>query len=114
MAGQLKYTLVVRHPDTLEAVALIAGSELPKWATELVDPGNLESGKSKTADDETEDKGYAGQKPADLAAEAEKRNLEVEGTGANGKVLKADLVAALEADDAEVADDADDAANSGA
>ena len=43
--------------------------------------------------------GYAGQGADELKAEAEKRGLEVEGTGANGNVLKADLVAALEADD---------------
>lgn len=35
----------------------------------------------------------------ELKAEADKRGLEVEGTGKDGNVLKADLVAALEADD---------------
>lgn len=36
----------------------------------------------------------------ELQAEVEKRGLEVEGTGEGGRVLKADLAAALEADDA--------------
>jgi hypothetical protein len=36
----------------------------------------------------------------DLQAEADSRGLTVEGTGANGNVLKEDLVTALEADDA--------------
>lgn len=44
--------------------------------------------------------GYNALKVADLETEAEKRGLEVEGTGKDGKVVKADLVAALEAADA--------------
>lgn len=36
----------------------------------------------------------------DLQGEADRRGLEVEGTGADGNVVKDDLVAALEADDA--------------
>ena len=35
----------------------------------------------------------------ELEAEASRRELEVQGTGANGNVLKKDLIAALEADD---------------
>jgi hypothetical protein len=42
---------------------------------------------------------YESQPVEDLEAEAKRRGLEVEGTGANGNVLKADLVAALKADD---------------
>lgn len=45
------------------------------------------------------DKGYAGQTADELQAEADERGLEVEGTGKDGNVLKADLVSALEADD---------------
>jgi len=52
--------------------------------------------------------GYGSQSSEDLRAEVDKRNegreddakIQVEGTGANGNVLKADLVKALEADDA--------------
>lgn len=51
--------------------------------------------------------GSAGEGPAyeeqsveDLQAEVDRRELDVEGSGAGGNVVKADLVAALEADDA--------------
>lgn len=37
----------------------------------------------------------------ELQAEAEKRGLTVEGSGANGNVVKADLIAALQKNDAE-------------
>lgn len=43
---------------------------------------------------------YESHKPADLQAEADRRGLTVEGTGQGGNVLKADLVTALQADDA--------------
>lgn len=43
---------------------------------------------------------YGGMKPDELAEEAARRELTVEGTGASGNVLKADLVAALDAHDA--------------
>lgn len=103
MAGTLKSTVVVRHPETLEAHALLEGSEVPDWATDLVHPDNLGDGGSDS------DKGYDGQKTDELQAEVDKRNadredddlIEVTGTGKDGRVLKADLVAALEADDAE-------------
>lgn len=100
MAGVLAYTLVVRNPETLEAVALLKGSEVPDWATDLVDKGNLEDGKADKAPASDGDKGYAGQSPDELKAEVEKRDLTVTGTGKDGNVLKGDLVAALEADDA--------------
>lgn len=48
---------------------------------------------------QTTSTGYANQGVDELKAEAEKRELDVEGTGANGNVLKDDLVQALEADD---------------
>jgi hypothetical protein len=44
--------------------------------------------------------GYAAMKSADLQAEADQRGLTVTGTGAGGNVVKDDLVAALQADDA--------------
>lgn len=94
----LAHTLVVRHPETLVATALLAGTEVPEWASDLVDKGNLTDGKAAKA--ESAGGGYAGQSPDELKAEAEKRDLTVEGTGKDGNVLKGDLVAALEADDA--------------
>ena len=51
------------------------------------------------AKEETGSAGYSSKGADELKAEAEKRGLEVEGTGANGNVLKDDLVKALEADD---------------
>lgn len=53
----------------------------------------------RPADGAGETDGYVGWKVDDLAAEAEKRGLTVEGSGKDGKVVKADLVAALDADD---------------
>ena len=37
----LRYTLVVRDPEGV-AVALVAGSEVPEWAADLVHPDDLE------------------------------------------------------------------------
>lgn len=45
-------------------------------------------------------KGYSDLTVEELTAKADERKLEVTGTGANDKVLKKDLVAALEAADA--------------
>lgn len=50
-------------------------------------------------DDDGQDGGYGGRTVDELRAVADSRGLEVEGSGADGRVLKADLVAALEADD---------------
>lgn len=44
--------------------------------------------------------GYDAMSVAGLQAEADRRKLTVTGTGANGNVVKGDLVAALQADDA--------------
>lgn len=43
---------------------------------------------------------YGSHPKDDLQVEADRRGLQVEGTGADGNVVKDDLVAALEADDA--------------
>ena len=43
----LRYTLIVRHPETGDAVALLAGSEVPKWASGLVQPDDCEQSKSR-------------------------------------------------------------------
>jgi hypothetical protein len=47
-----------------------------------------------------DDEGYEGQTVDELKALADSRGLEVEGSGAGGNAVKADYVAALEADDA--------------
>lgn len=47
-AGRLRHTLVVRHPDTLEATALLADSEVPDWAKSLVPADNLVDGSDDT------------------------------------------------------------------
>lgn len=40
--GALRYTLIVRHPETAEPVALLAGQPVPEWASGLVHPDDLE------------------------------------------------------------------------
>ena len=89
---------------TVEGDTYAAGTVPPKeiadkithpraWATEdSADSGDSGSGSG--------DKGYAGMKPDELQALADERELKVTGTGKDGNVLKGDLVAALEADDA--------------
>ena len=41
-AGKLRYTLVVRHPDTDAPTALLGGEEVPDWASDLVHADDLE------------------------------------------------------------------------
>jgi hypothetical protein len=73
-----------------------AGDTPPKDVADQITNPNAWAG------DEDSDggKGYGDMSPEDLKAEAEKRELTVTGTGANGNVKKSDLVAALEAHDA--------------
>lgn len=56
------------------------------------------------AEDDEAVEGYAKWGKDDLLAEVETRGLTVKGSGANGNVLVADLVDALEADDAKESD----------
>lgn len=91
----MRYTVVRQNPETLEAVALLAGEPVPDWAKDMVQDDDLEA-----ADSSSTGGGYSSQSKSDLEAEADKRGLDVEGSGANGNVTKDDLVAALEADDA--------------
>lgn len=42
----LRYSMVVRDPDTSEAVALRAGEPVPDWAKSLVHADDLENDKS--------------------------------------------------------------------
>lgn len=76
-----------------------------EFADQITNPKAWEGGDAPQAgdgdsDESAADKGYADRKVDELQAEADERGLEVEGSGKDGKVLKADLVAALEADDA--------------
>ncbi len=41
--GKLLHTLVVRHPDTFEATALLAGEPVPDWAADLVHADDVEA-----------------------------------------------------------------------
>ena len=101
MAGVLKYGMSVRHPDTLEAVSLAKGEKVPDWAmdAELVHDDDLESASDAKSGSDSEGASHTGTKD-ELQAKADSRGLEVEGSGSNGNVTKADLVSALEADDA--------------
>ena len=97
----LKYTLVVRHPETHAAVALLVGEKVPGWAKDLVEPGDLE-GAPEPAEDQPA--GYSALKVDDLKAEIEKRNAGREDDAKlSAEGLKADLVAVLVADDAAAA-----------
>lgn len=42
MSGKLRYTLVVRHPETSLPAALVEGSEVPDWASDLVHADDLD------------------------------------------------------------------------
>lgn len=90
MSGVLAYTVIVRHPDTDAATALLAGQPVPEWAGDLVHADDLTGG----------DEGYSALKVGDLKAEIERRN---EGREDDAKVPadgnKAALIAALESDD---------------
>ena len=99
----LAYTLVVRHPDTDAPTALLVGKRLPAWAKGLVDPGNLVDDVDEADEDESPAgaTGYGAMKVAELKAEIGSRNEgrdEADLIPLDGK--QADLVAALEADDA--------------
>lgn len=78
----------------------MAGSTPPKEDADQITNPAAWGDDAPEADGKDDDKGYAGQKVGELEAEVAKRELEVEGSGKDGKVVKADLVAALEADDA--------------
>ena len=39
----LKYTLIVVHPETSVPTALLAGSEVPDWAVDLVHSDDIDS-----------------------------------------------------------------------
>ena len=103
-ARVLKYTLVVRHPETLAAEALVEGKPVPGWAKDLVHEDDLVSANDEAQGDgdETEVKPYAKWKKADLEAEVESRNTDradYEQIVIGGKGTVPDLAEALDADD---------------
>ncbi|WP_346007460.1 SAP domain-containing protein [Janibacter terrae] len=85
---------LVRKSDTGEVVVLNAGEEVPEWAVSQVGDHLVD------ADDQGEEGGYESMTVADLRAEIESRNEgreEADLVPSDGR--KADLVAALNADD---------------
>lgn len=97
-AGVLKYTLVVRHPDTDAPTALLVGEAVPAWARDLVHADDVD-GDAPT--------GYGDLKVPELKDEIAKRNEgreEADLIPSDGN--KADLVKALEGDDKAQADKA--------
>ncbi|MCW2758065.1 MAG: hypothetical protein JWO46_1811 [Nocardioidaceae bacterium] len=94
--GVLKYTVVRVHPDTMIATPLLEGTQVPDWAKDLVHSDDL------VAEAQSDEKsGYAAQKVDELKAEIEKRNevREDDALITPQGTTKADLIAALEADD---------------
>lgn len=92
----LTQNTLVRKPDTGEVVVLNAGEDVPEWAVSQVGSHLT----SDEVDDNVEDGGYESMTVADLRAEIESRNEgreEEDLIPSDGK--KADLVAALAADD---------------
>lgn len=105
-AGILLHTMVVRNPDTMEAVALIAGTELPEWAVDLVHPDNVDGATSKSDGGSSTPTGWSSKTKPELESEVESRNADRDDDAkivVAGKGNKPDLVAALEADDAAIA-----------
>ena len=120
MGRGLASTVWVTHPDTGAAVRFVPGDTLPGWAEKAIpnakawtDDDGAVTGVVENADGETEEAvpgepvpaddahaDYRGMKVADLRALIEDRN---EGRDESALILddgnKADLVAALEADD---------------
>lgn len=107
--GVLRYTLVLRNPETLMPEALLEGQPVPAWAKGLVHAEDLavDAAKQDSTGASGEPTPYAKRKKSDLEALVAERNegrdeddlIEVEGKG-----TVADLAAALDADDAAQAD----------
>lgn len=94
--GGLKGALYATHPDNGETKVYPAGtarSDLPKWVK--VDDGAF--------DDDSADGGYHSMRKADLEQEVANRNADRDEDNqvvVDGKGTVKDLIAALEADDA--------------
>ncbi len=84
-------TVLLRDPDTYEVVTVRAGEAVPGWATDLIGEHLVEDG---------DEGGYDSLKVDDLKAEIARRNEDREEADLiSDEGKKADLVAALEADD---------------
>lgn len=85
MSG-LKYTVVVRHPETYQAVALLAGTPVPAWAKDLVHADDIDGDTSEVEDtqpdgQDSDTDGGVAEKPAGNATEDAWREYAL----ANGK-----------------------------
>jgi len=103
--GQLAYTVYVKDPKTNEDVAYGPDSDdIPGWALKQMGDHCFEDGQKTDSDDEPDGQvAYSKQNVPDLEAEIERRNndrADDDQIVVGGKGNKADLVAALEADDA--------------
>lgn len=90
--ARLSQNTLVRNPETGEISVLNAGTEVPKWAADMVGEHVLDG---DTGSD------YSGMRKAELVKEIKQRNEirdEVNHLSTEGTV--AELVAVLEADDA--------------
>ena len=52
MSQVLRYTVIVRHPDTTAPTALLVGQPVPEWAKDLVHPDDLDTGGAESASQE--------------------------------------------------------------
>lgn len=90
--------VIVVHPESGEALILVSGDTVPKWADGLIGEHALVADDAAGA---SSDAGYSSLTKAELVAVIEERNTgrdEDKTLSASGN--KADLVAALVADDA--------------
>lgn len=99
----MKYTVIVRHPDTAAPTAVLVGKPVPEWAADLVHPEDVERDKGG---DKGGDSKPSKPTKADMLAEIERRN---EGRSDEDKIVPTsekndDLAEALRVDD-EASDD---------
>ncbi len=86
----MKYSVAVRHPETLEAVVLKAGEPVPEWASGLVQADDLDSPTEQP--EEPDGAPSRSAKKDDWLAYAAQQGVEVpEGA------TKEDIIAAVEA-----------------
>lgn len=100
----LRYTLVVAHPDSGAATAILAGKPVPKWASKLVLEDDLVADEDEDGDDDPGEQGIEGMKVPELKAEIERRNADREDDAKLSlEGNKPELVATLQVDDAAIA-----------
>ena len=102
----LRYTRVVRHPETFQAVALVAGSQVPGWAGGLVHEDDLQDAPKAQAapsapvvEDEAPSPAQedAGEKPdKSWTGPRIRKYAEDNGIDLGGATTKADMLAAIE------------------